>query len=253
MAPYFDQPEPASTAAGSVTDGPVAGTRLLEVTVENKGGRLYGRLADADDGDPGLVAMRDERGFSMIELMIAMLVSMLVLGSAASVISGGAEHLRAPDGRRHGGAGGPVRDGLDPPHHRAGGQQSLQRRRSASVPSAGTAVQAVRMDPDGDGLPDDIRIQADVGIPDGLLVGSDRQLHPGRRGRDHRTRPGRHNTITRFDRGTDAGPIAWTDGVFTGLQFQFLDSSMTLDGVLGRGAHRPRHHHRPVALGASRR
>ena len=31
--------------------------------------------------------MRDERGFTMIELMIAMLVSMLVLGSAASVIS----------------------------------------------------------------------------------------------------------------------------------------------------------------------
>ena len=26
----------------AVTDGPVAGTRLLEVTVENKGGRLYG-------------------------------------------------------------------------------------------------------------------------------------------------------------------------------------------------------------------
>ena len=42
MAPYFDQPQPGIDRRWRVTDGPVAGTRLLEVTVENKGGRLYG-------------------------------------------------------------------------------------------------------------------------------------------------------------------------------------------------------------------
>ena len=43
MAPYFDQPEASIERRWRVTDGPVAGTRLLEVSVENKGGRLYGR------------------------------------------------------------------------------------------------------------------------------------------------------------------------------------------------------------------
>ena len=43
MAPYFDQPETHIDRRWSVAAGPVAGTRLLTVTVENKGGRLYGR------------------------------------------------------------------------------------------------------------------------------------------------------------------------------------------------------------------
>ena len=42
MAPYYDEPESGITRRWQVTDGPVAGTHLLQVTVENKGGRLYG-------------------------------------------------------------------------------------------------------------------------------------------------------------------------------------------------------------------
>ena len=45
MAPYFDQPEPGIDRRWRVTDGPVAGTRVLEVTIENKGGRHYGRTS----------------------------------------------------------------------------------------------------------------------------------------------------------------------------------------------------------------
>ena len=91
------------------------------------------------------------------------------------------------------------------------------------------------MDPDGDGLPDDIRVQADVGIPDGLIVGSVGTCTQANEDVTIAHNPA-NNTITRFDRGTDAGPIAWTDGVFTGLRVPvsgFLDD---VDGVLGRGA-----------------
>jgi Tfp pilus assembly protein PilV len=42
LAPYFDSPEPGIDRRWRITDGPVANTRVLEVTVENKGGRLYG-------------------------------------------------------------------------------------------------------------------------------------------------------------------------------------------------------------------
>ena len=59
MANFFDSPEPGIDRRWQVTNGPVAGHAPAGGDVENKGGRLYGRLADADDGDPGMVAMRD--------------------------------------------------------------------------------------------------------------------------------------------------------------------------------------------------
>ena len=42
MANYFDSPEPGVTRRWRVTNGPATGTRLLEVTVVDPGGRLYG-------------------------------------------------------------------------------------------------------------------------------------------------------------------------------------------------------------------
>ena len=45
VADHFDQPEPGIDRRWQVTAGPVAGTRILEVSIENKGGRLYGRTS----------------------------------------------------------------------------------------------------------------------------------------------------------------------------------------------------------------
>jgi Tfp pilus assembly protein PilV len=42
LAPYFDNPEQHIDRRWRITDGPVANTRVLEVTVANKGGRMYG-------------------------------------------------------------------------------------------------------------------------------------------------------------------------------------------------------------------
>lgn len=42
-ADHFDQPEPGIDRRWRVTAGPVAGTRIIEVSIENKGGRHYGR------------------------------------------------------------------------------------------------------------------------------------------------------------------------------------------------------------------
>lgn len=172
--------------------------------------------------------MRSEHGFSMVELMIAMFVSMVVLGSAAQVISGVQNTFayQMDDATVEQEA----RFAMD--FIRRTIEQAGSNPYSVSVtdcPSAGTAVQSIRMDPDGDGLPDDIRVQADAGIPDGLIVGSAGCNLSNSQANEDVTiahNPAA-NTITRFDRGTDAGPIAWTDGVFTGLEFQYLDSSMT--------------------------
>jgi hypothetical protein len=42
MAPYYDQPEAGITRRWQINNGPVDGTYLLKVTVENKGGHMYG-------------------------------------------------------------------------------------------------------------------------------------------------------------------------------------------------------------------
>lgn len=175
--------------------------------------------------------MRDERGFSMIELMIAMLVSMLVLGSAASVISAvqNTYAYQMDDAT----AEQEARFAMD--WIRRTIEQAGSNPYSVSVtdcPSAGTVVQSIRMDPNGDGNANDIRVQADVGIPDGLIVGS-----TGDCDQPDEDITIAHDavasTITRFDRGTDGAPVAWTDAVFTDLEFQYYDSSMTATAFSG--------------------
>jgi hypothetical protein len=42
MAPYYDEPEPGITRRWQINEGPVDDTWILQVTVENKGGRMYG-------------------------------------------------------------------------------------------------------------------------------------------------------------------------------------------------------------------
>jgi hypothetical protein len=87
------------------------------------------------------------------------------------------------------------------------------------------------MNPDGQNGDDDIRIMADVGIPDGLLVGSagactqsdeDVTIARASGSPDAQGRA----VITRYDRGTDAAPVAWTDQVFTSLLFEYFDANM---------------------------
>jgi hypothetical protein len=95
---------------------------------------------------------------------------------------------------------------------------------TSACPAAGTVFAAIRLDPDGDGIHDDVRVQADVNPPNGLLVGVG-----GAGGCDDES--GEDITIahdpvnlvlTRRDRATDAAPVAVTDRVFTQLQFTYL-------------------------------
>jgi len=173
--------------------------------------------------------MRSEHGFSMVELMIAMFVSMVVLGSAAQVISGVQNTFayQMDDATVEQEA----RFAMD--WIRRTIEQAGSNPYSKSVtdcPSAGTVVQPIRINPDGDAEDDDIRIQADVGVPDGFFVGpagtctqanEDVTIALGTvLDSEGRT------TITRYDRGTDAGPVAWTDQVFTDLEFDYFDANM---------------------------
>jgi Tfp pilus assembly protein PilW len=184
-----------------------------------------------------------EAGFSMIELMIAMFVSMIVLGSAAQIITGVQNTYRhqlddvtvEQEGRF-------AMDWIRRTIEQAG--SNPYNKSVTDCLSAGTAVQAIRMNPDGDSDPDDIRVQADVGIPDGLFVGPagctvglNTQANEDVTIALNPVAPDSARlhlkNITRYDRGVDAAPVAWTDGVFTGLEFRYFTSDMVETAFVG--------------------
>jgi type II secretory pathway pseudopilin PulG len=170
-----------------------------------------------------VAAMRDERGFSMIELMIAVLVSLAVLGSAASVISAVQNtYAHQMDDATVEQEARFAMDFIRRTIEQAGSNPySISASACPNVPD----FEGIRIDPNGDGK--SIRVQADVGTPDGLLVGDGITCGQANEdvtiGLDAAT-----NTITRFDRGTDGAAVAWTDGVFTNLQFQYFDEAMAV-------------------------
>ena len=100
----------------------------------------------------------------------------------------------------------------------------------SNCPAAGTAFVPLRLDPNANGLDDDIRINGDVGLPNGLLGGdagvcveADEDVTIAF---DAATQ-----TITRQDNNIDAAPIQMTEGVITGLQLTYLDSNRVVTAV----------------------
>ena len=170
--------------------------------------------------------MAGQAGFSMIELLIAMLITIVVLGSAVSVVAGAQNTYRhqlddvtvEQEGRF---ALDFIRGIIEPAGSNAYAVSVTQ------CPSANTLVQGIRMNPDGVNGNDDIRIMADVGIPDGLIVGAAGCTTANSEANEDVTiAKSAAGAITRYDRGTDTGPVAWTDTIFTSLLFEYFDGNM---------------------------
>jgi Tfp pilus assembly protein PilW len=167
--------------------------------------------------------LRDERGFTMIELMIAVLVSLTILGSAASVISAVQNtYAHQMDDATVEQEARFAMDFIRRTLEQAG-SNPYNISHANTHTCAGTGFQGIQTMGT-----DTIRVQADVGAPDGLLI-EDASGTCNQEGEDVTIAYDAYtSTITRYDRGKDAGPVAWTDGVFTGLQFQyFLDDATT--------------------------
>jgi hypothetical protein len=96
---------------------------------------------------------------------------------------------------------------------------------TSACPVIGTAFAAVHLDPDGDGLDDDIRIQADINPPNGLLLG--RVFGECAEEGEDVTIAYEPETraLTRRDAALDRGPLPVTDGIFTGLRFRYMSAS----------------------------
>jgi hypothetical protein len=112
----------------------------------------------------------DERGFTLAELLVATAVSMLVLGGAVALTS------QVQNGYRRqmedSTAIQEARYALDWIGRliRGAGNNPLNVV-TTDCPVAGTPIEGIIIDPNGDGVDNDIRIQADSNPPDGLFGG----------------------------------------------------------------------------------
>ncbi len=179
----------------------------------------------ATDQQPGgNRTLRDARGFTLVEFMIACLITTAVLGGTVMLASqlqqGYSTQLDEVLVEQE------VRYALDWITRllRSAGSNPYSVNTS-QCPVAGTPFQPIRLDPDGDGMDDDIRIQADISPPNGILGGSVAGTC-NEEGEDVTiAHDADASTITLQDNNIDDAPEARTEPIITELEFTYLDSS----------------------------
>lgn len=116
-------------------------------------------------------APRSEAGFTLVELLVALVVGLCVMGSA-TLLAGQMQmsyrrQLEASTAQQEG------RYAVEwiERYIRAAGNNPY-RVTTTPCPAAGTSFQAIRIDPNGNGQNDDIRLQMDGSPVDGLIGGA---------------------------------------------------------------------------------
>lgn len=169
---------------------------------------------------------RGEAGFTLVELLLALVVSLAVIGGA-TLLAGRMQgayrgQLEAATAQQEGRY---VLQEIER-YLRAAGNNPY-RVDTAACPVAGTPFMAIRIDPDGDGLDDDVRLQADIRPANGLLGGEAGACNePGEDvtiAHDPVT-----NTVTITDNNAGGGARPLSDAQVTGLQFIFRDPNRAI-------------------------
>jgi type II secretory pathway pseudopilin PulG len=163
--------------------------------------------------------IRDQRGFTLAELLIASGVTMLVLGGAVALTSqvqaGYTRQMEDAAAEQEG------RYALEWISRlvRSAGNAPFPIATSA-CPEAGTEYKAFVWDPDDDGLNDDLRIQSDSNPPDGILGGLDGACNQANEDVTVSYDPDT-SSITFVDNNLGGGATIRTDAVIAGLNFIF--------------------------------
>ena len=165
----------------------------------------------------------DSRGFTLAELLVAMAVGSLVVGSAmlltgqmqksyGSQIDGAAVQQEA----RY------AMDWIGRALVSAGSNPT--RITVSACPASGTAFRAIRRDPNADGVNNDVRIHADINPPNGLLGGlAGACTETGEIVTIAHDAGAR--TITRQDHSVDTAAVPMSDTVITQLLFQYFSAN----------------------------
>jgi len=145
-----------------------------------------------------MIRLRDENGFTLVELLVASVVTVIVLGGAVALAS------QIQNGYRR--------------------QLEDSAAEQEGRPVAGTAFDAIQWDPDGDTIDNDIRIQTDANPPDGNIGGiagaCDQANEDVTISLD-----AANNTIVFLDNNLGGGASTRTDNVIEDLRFVYRDSN----------------------------
>jgi len=169
--------------------------------------------------------LKDDRGFTLMELMVASMVTVIVLGSAVALTS------QIQNGYRRqiedSAAEQEARYALDWIGKAIRG--AANNPTSAAVtecPGAGTPIRAVQYDPGGDNVHNDLRLMTDANPADGLFGGSAASGGCNQSGEDVTIAlDDDAHTITFFDNNTGGEVSTRTDTVIESLEFRFRNST----------------------------
>lgn len=166
--------------------------------------------------------LRRESGFTLMELLVASVCTMIVLGSAVALTSqiqnGYRRQIENSAGEQE------ARYALEwINRYLRGAGNNPHGATESDCPGASTDFEGLILNPDGDALNDDITIQSDINPPDGLIGGESptcTQAH------EHVTisHDPATNTIVFLDQAVGATATTRTDSVISGLEFTYLGS-----------------------------
>ena len=173
--------------------------------------------------------LRQSNGFSLVELLVATVCTMIVLGGAVALT-----------GQIQGGYRRQIEDSAGEQEARYALEWIARYLRSAGTnpfnatvsncPGTNTAFFGIILDPNGDTVNDDITIQSDVNPPDGLIGGASPACDQAN---EHVTISfdSVNNTIVFLDEAVGNNATTRTDSVIGGLEFVYLDSARAVTNV----------------------
>ena len=170
-----------------------------------------------------------ERGFTLIELLVATVVSMLVLGGAVALTSqvqnGYRRQIEASAGEQEGRyalewIGKLIRGADNNPFSVV----------STNCPATATAYAAIRFDPNGDSVDNDIRLQTDSNPPDGQVGGATGLCNQANEDVTI-SRDAANNAILFFDNNLGVPASIRTDAVIQDLRFVYRDAARAVTTV----------------------
>jgi prepilin-type N-terminal cleavage/methylation domain-containing protein len=167
--------------------------------------------------------VRDERGFTLVELLVAMVCTTIVLGGAVALTgqiqSGYKRQLEDSAGEQE------ARYAMDwiGRYLRSAGNNPKKVTES-DCPGLTTHFYGVIMDPNGDGVNDDITLQSDSNPPDGKIGGEPPDCDQANEHVNISFDSVTH-TIVFLDEAVGEAATTRTDNVIDGLEFVYLDSS----------------------------
>jgi hypothetical protein len=168
-----------------------------------------------------MVSIRSERGLTLVEILMASAISVTVLGASAALagqMQGRyAIEMELSEARQEAG----YALAMIERYLRAAGNNPFALLVTA-CPAAGTPVAALRLDPNGDGRDNDVRIQSDVSPTNGRIGGITGAC--GEASEDITiAHDADQSIITVQDQNLDAAPVARTDALISDLTFVYRD------------------------------